>query len=77
MSKKAPAADEDLATKLLGQLPKLEVDDTGVGGKRAEFQFERNIISTVGMTYAREMELMKELVGERWSETQTAPETES
>jgi hypothetical protein len=69
--------DQDLPTTLLERLPKYELKQERYGGRRNEFQFERNVLSAAGMTHEQEVALMRGLVGEdRWNEAQTPPEEE-
>ena len=69
--------EQDLPTTLLERLPKYELKQERDGGRRNEFQFERNVLSAAGMTHEHEVALMRELVGEdRWDQAQAPPEEE-
>ena len=68
---------DDLPTALLKSLKKVELadlpemDDIGLA---PQFRFEQNILSAAGMTHERELQLVKDLVGEeRWREAVTPP----
>jgi len=75
MAKKKSPPDEELPRKLLARLEKLEPKQEGRGGRRNEFRFERNLLAGAGMTHEREVEIVRELAGDKWAEVETPPES--
>lgn len=74
MAEKQPPIDAELPRTLLSRLEKLEPKQEGRGGRRNDFRFERNVLTGAGMTHEREVEIVRELAADEWSEVETPPE---